>query len=124
MANRASETMVKNIIDTELSEEQVTPFLNAASHSVTAVLVDGGAAYGSALLRDIEAWLAAHLVCMRDPQITEEKTGDGRWKFAGKFGEGLDASTYGQQIKVLDHKGFYAQLQKAKGRITIEALPE
>jgi len=121
MATRSTEEEVKKIIDTALTNEQVTPFLRMANRLVTDVLTNEE--YGADLLADIECWLAAHfLSAARDPQIQAEKTGDGNWKYHGKSGLGLNFTPYGQQVMMLEHHGVLAQISSSKGSMSIKAL--
>ena len=68
---RATEAEVKEIIETDRTDEQVTPFLKAANLLVTDVLT--GLGYSDDLLKEIERWLAAHFVAIRDPRMTKER---------------------------------------------------
>lgn len=112
MPNRASETDVLAIMDTSLTEEQITPFLDAANSVVDEKCT--GLEYSDKTLRQIETWLAAHFACARDPQIAESKAGEAAWKFEGKTDLGLDSTRYGQRVKILDSKGSLADLDSAK----------
>lgn len=120
MATRATEAEVKEIIDTDRTAEQVTPFLKAANLLITDVLTDQG--YGVDLLKEIERWLAAHFVAIRDPRTVREKIGDAEDTYQGKFGEGLSGTSYGQQVMLLDYKGVLAEITKAKGSAEIKVL--
>lgn len=112
MAARASEAMVKEIIDTDLTNEQVAPFLAAANTLVTDLLLSES--YSNETLKEIERWLAAHFVAVRDPQVTQEKIGDIQATYEGKTGMGLNSTRYGQQAMLLDHHGILAR--KASGK--------
>lgn len=118
---RCTEQEVKAIIDTTLTEEQVTPFLRAANIAVTNVT--SGYGYGVDDLMEIERWFAAHLIAVRDPRLTEAKQGDGTFKyFVGQAGKSLDATPYGQQVKLLDNKGAFAEIANSKGTAEFEAV--
>lgn len=111
---RTTEEAVKDVIDTSLTNEEITPFLQAANRLVTDKLT--GLGYSSEMLQEIETWLTAHFVAIRDPQILKEKIGENDVTYTGKSGFGLDATTYGQQVQLLDHKGVLASLSKQKGQ--------
>ena len=114
MANRVSDSEVKEIIDTTVT---TTPFIDAANLIVTGKLADQG--LGDALLKEIERWMSAHLVAIRDPMIKKEKAGEAEATYVtGKEGMGLDATPYGQQVKLLDTSGALTDL----GRRSAEFL--
>lgn len=116
----ATEAEVKTIIDTDLTEEQVAPFLTTASVLVTDVL--SGEGYGSDLLREIEMWLTAHLISARDPRVAKEKIGEAEATYQGKFGEGLKSTAYGQQVLLLEYNGKFATLVNSRGRAAVETI--
>lgn len=118
MANRATETEVKEIINTDLTEDQITPFLKSANILVTEVLSDEG--YSDNLLKEIERWLAAHFVAIRDPQIAREKIGDVDVIYHGKSDLGLNHTPYGQQAMIMDYNGKLQVLQDGKQPIDAE----
>jgi len=117
---RTTEAEIKKIISTTLTNEQVTPFLISANLLVTDVL--SGEGYSAELLREIERWLAAHFLAVRDPQITEEKIGDARARYQGKTGLGLEHTSYGQQAMVLDHHGLLASISRGKGPVEVKVI--
>ena len=120
MSNRATEVEVLEILDTALEAEDITPFLSAANASVSGRC--GGVGSSADDLKLIETWLAAHLVCTKDPQIAEEKTGESRWKYDGKTALGLDSTRYGQQVKLLDYKSRLAVLDSSKGSAEFKTI--
>lgn len=120
MTARASEAMVKEIIDTDLTAEQITPFLRTANTMVTDLLSSEG--YSSSTLKNIECWLAAHFVAMRDPQVTKEKIGDVNAEYEGKTAMGLNSTRYGQQAMVLEHHGVLAQVASGKRPAEVKAI--
>lgn len=117
---RVTEAEVKEIIDTDLTVEQVTPFLKASNLLVTDVLTDQG--YSVDLLKEIERWLAAHFVAIRDPRTVREKIGEAEDTYQGKFGEGLSSTSYGQQVMLLDYKGVLAEIAQAKGGVELKVI--
>lgn len=120
MAFRATETEVKEIIDTNLMEEQVSPFLKVANQMVTDLVSDVG--YASGTLREIERWLAAHFVAVRDPRVAKEKIGDAQADYHGKSDMALNFTPYGQQVMVLEYKGKIAAAMKAMRPAEIKAI--
>jgi len=120
MSIRASEGEVKAVIQTELTEEEVVPFLTTANVMVTDILNDEG--YGDALLKQIEIYLAAHFVAIRDPQVKSETIGEVATSYHGQSGMGLNFTPYGQQVLLLDHHGVFARIQETKRQAEIKAL--
>lgn len=120
MSARATEEMVKNIIDTDLTNEQITPFLTAANTMVTDLLL--GESYSVTTLQEIERWLAAHFVAVRDPQITKEKIGDAQVAYEGKTDMGLNSTRYGQQVMVLEHHGILTRLMSGKRSAEVKTI--
>ena len=117
---RATELEVKEIISTELTAEDVTPFLNSANNVVTDDLSDEG--YTATRLKNIEMWLAAHFVAIRDPQMSKEKYGDGEHTFQGKTGMGLEATLFGQQVMLFDTNGVLKAIADGKTDAVIEVI--
>ena len=119
MAVRVTEADVEKLIDVD-SFIDVDPFITAANLIVDEVL--SGEGYTDAYLTEIERWLAAHLVAMRQRQITGEDYGEAGVKYGGKFGVGLDFTQYGQQVKILDTSGKLASTGKPKIKFHVIAL--
>lgn len=118
MANRCTGVEVKEIIDTTLTEVQVAPFITAANLTVTDIL--GASTVLSAdQKKEIERWLAAHFVAVRDPRISAEKTADAGATYQGKTEMGLDSTFYGQQAKMLDTTGALANIGKRKASMSV-----
>jgi hypothetical protein len=120
MATRATEAEVKEIIDTELTADEVAPFLKAANIFITEVL--SGEGYGDDLMKSIEMWLAAHFVAVRDPRASKEKLGDADVTYDGKTALGLDGTRYGQQAMLLDYHGKLAAISSAKGQAEMRVI--
>lgn len=117
---RSTEAEVKEIINTDLTDEQVSPFLKSANLLVTSVLTGKG--YSDAVMEDIELWLAAHFVAIRDPRTTKEKIGDAEDTYQGKFGDKLNGTSYGQQVLLIEYKGVLAEISSTTGVATIEVI--
>lgn len=107
---RTTYAEVSEIIQTTLTEAQVNAFINSASRLVSATLATAGLA--SDVLEDIEMWLAAHLLSTRDMRAQQESLGSYSVTYQGSTGLGLDATFYGQQVKLLDTSGLLANLGK------------
>lgn len=114
--SRVTGAEVKEIIDTVLTEEQCIPFITAANTVVTSRLTGKGLT--SSELKEIERWLSAHFVYIRDPQLTKEKIGDGEDTFnTPQAGMNLQGTPYGQQVMLLDSSGSMQNLGKRPAKI-------
>lgn len=118
MANRTTATEVKEILETELDDDIVTAFIDAANELVTELL--GTSSLSVTRLAMIEKWLSAHMVAStREQQAKSENAGGAGITYQGETAMGLDATMYGQQVKMLDTTGTLAQkIGKARARIT------
>jgi hypothetical protein len=121
---RVSEGEVKELIATT---ETITAQISAANVVVTEKLGSNGTITAEHL-KEIERWLAAHLVaCSIERQTLKEKIGDTAVEFVGNQqgsgGLGLALTSYGQTVMIIDTTGILANLGKRRGRIdTIEAI--
>lgn len=108
MANRVSPAEVKEIIEipASIADTVIHSFIVAANATVSAIL-GSDTVITSAQLIEIEKWLTAHLLaCTRIPQASEEEVmGETSIKYTGKTDKGLDFTSYGQMVKMLDTTG-------------------
>lgn len=113
MTNRVTGAEVKEIIpDSALSDAQVEPFITSANLTITEHL--SGSSLSDELLKELERWFSAHLVATYERRRKAEKLGDASDTFDGQTGMGLDFTSYGQQVKILDPTGILAGLGKRK----------
>ena len=121
---RVTESEVKKLISTT---ENITAQIDAANVVVTEKLGSNGTITADHL-KEIERWLAAHLVaCSIERQTLKEKIGATAVEFVGNQqssgGLGLALTSYGQQVMIIDTTGILASLGKRRARIdTIEAI--
>lgn len=119
---RVDATEVKEIIETALSDATIEAFITAANLTVTNMLTDSG--LDDDTLHEIERWLTAHLMaCTRERQIHSEGAGEATVTYVGRTAMGLDATYYGQQVKVLDTTGILSS-QLGKRNVTVFAVPQ
>jgi len=112
---RVSDNEVKEIIETDVT---TTPFITIANLLVTDLLGDSG--LSDAMLKEIERWLSAHFVAIRDPREKIIKTGDaGATFFLGKEGKGLESTPYGLQAMAMDTTGTLANLGKRAAKLDV-----
>lgn len=120
MPTRTNAAAVKGIIDTKLDEPGVEPFVNTANLLVTQHLGDAG--LSAEILTEIELWLAAHLVAVRDPRVADKAVDDLRISFEGRSrvgsldAVGLQTTSYGKQVYLLDSTGRLAAAMNPKKR--------
>jgi len=98
---RVTAAEVEKIIEVD-SDIDVDTFIGTATVIIDEYLV--GVGYSDDLLKEMERYLSAHLIAMRQRQVTAEKFGDADQKYGGKFGLGLKFTQYGQQVEVFDTK--------------------
>lgn len=104
---RTDAPSVKEIIETNLTDETVIAFVNTAHRQVEDVL--GSAGLSVATLTEIEKYLAAHFLTLKDPRAESEGYGgDYKIKVQGETGMGLEATFYGQMAISLDTSGLLA----------------
>lgn len=110
MANRAVFGDVEAILDTELTDSEITAYITTSNLVVTAQL--GNTALSAALLTQIETYLAAHLISTTRERKAEQVSGEGGVHFEGKTGMRLEATHYGQTAMLLDATGRLAGLNR------------
>lgn len=116
---RVTDTEVKTILETSID---TTPFITTANIIVTDRL--SGEGLDADLLAQIELYLSAHLATFRDPRIKTEQIGAQQARAEYQMiaiGTGLDSTSYGQMVKMLDTTGIMATIGKKK--VIFKALP-
>lgn len=122
---RVTTADVQAILDFDPSISDLDPFIEAANELVTEICVP--AAYTDTRLAQIERWLSAHFIAIRDPRYQTEGIGAASVSYQGQTQMNLSATTYGQQALLLDTAGGLARLDKhiamgKRGRIGITYL--
>jgi hypothetical protein len=116
---RTTATDVKDVIDTNLSDSVVESFITTANIYVTDKL--GGEGLSADLLEQIEKWFTAHLIAMsRQKEVTREEVDNAQVEYAGKFGQNLQATRYGQVVITLDTTGIMVGSKGEAGFWAIE----
>lgn len=125
MSFRVTATEVKEIIETTLTDAGVEAYISAANVTITAWL-GGNANLTSDQLMEIERWLSAHLIACSERQLRAETAGQAKDEYAGSFGMGLDFTSYGQQVKMLDTTGILAAKvgRRAASLYAIPSFPD
>lgn len=118
MAVRVTADDVGNIIDTDLASTLVNAFIMTANTIVDENLLNCG--LSDALLVQIELWLAAHLVAIRDQREVRIDALQAEVEYhVPKFGMGLQSTMYGQMALALDKSGRLAALGNQRGFIEV-----
>ena len=107
---------VKTIIDTNLTDDQITACIYTANRLTNARLLDAPVDIAKDVLFEIEKYLAAHFITLREPQAASEDIGSGDYRvtYQGKTGSGLSSSMYGQTAQALDPSGRLAQVSQTR----------
>lgn len=93
-------------MSTSLTIAQLHPFALTASTLVDSYLT--GSVLSAAVLQEIETYLAAHLASIRSKYGVRERIGEAELTTGYKGGVGLDATPYGEVVKMLDSTGTMA----------------
>jgi len=114
MANRVTPAEVAEIYeyDTDITDPEINVFIVSANILTNKVNTEGEIT-DTTQLKEIERWLSAHLVCIRDPQAASEKAGPVGQKVQEKVDLGFNQTRYGQMALMIDTSGYLASLQKA-----------
>ena len=119
MAYRVTSTEVKDIIETDLID--LDPFIKTAnaviSDALSADITAGDV--GAAILKEMELWLSAHFVAIRDPQVKSEKVGEAVVTYLGQAGKGFQGTTYGQQATAIDPTGRLSQMGMKRAEVKV-----
>lgn len=99
---------VKKVINTDLENEAIFVFMGAANRFITDVLATSG--LSAIQLQDIEMYLTAHLVAVRDKdegRVQQQRIGDrsAEIAYSGTFRDYLHSTSYGQTAALLDTTG-------------------
>jgi len=114
MAFRITETELLAVVDTDL---ELVSFMTTANLIVNEDL--GTSTMSAARLKQIELYLAAHFVAITDRRAQSESMGQASVDFRMPLGKGLDATSFGQQVKALDTTGILSRLGKQKARLIV-----
>jgi hypothetical protein len=122
MSVRTTATEVKELIETSLSDTIIERFIVSANRIVSKIL-GNDTTLDEDDLSDIECWLSAHFVAStRELQAKSEGADGASISYQGQTAMGLDATLYGQQVKILDTTGKLAA-SLGKQAVEIYAIP-
>lgn len=112
MAARVTATEVKQIIETSFEDTMVNAFIAGATAVIDTAL--GTSGLSDALMKEIERWMAAHLVAQRERQLLKAGASGAFVEYVGVFEMGLNGTQYGQTAMALDTTGTLASLSLKK----------
>ena len=119
MAVRVTTSEVKEIISTALTD--LDPFIQTANALINDALSEeiSAGTVSSAILFEMELWLAAHFTAIRDPQAKSEKVGQAAIAYWGQSGKGLESTPFGQQALAIDPSGMLSNLGAKKAEVKV-----
>jgi hypothetical protein len=120
MSVRVTKSQVEEIIDIDSSITDISAFITAANTIINATLADTDLT--EAVKTEIERWLSAHFVAIRDQRAAAEKAGSVSVNYQYKLGTNLQCTMYGQQACMIDTTGILAGLSNGKGSATIGVI--
>lgn len=123
---RTTANQVRAVILFDSSITDLSPFIVAANELVTEICAAtepnprcitpspgfGQTPYSEVRLTQIETWLAAHFLAIRDPRYAAETIGKASVVFQQQIGLNMGLTPYGQQAMLLDTHGGLAWLDK------------
>ncbi len=86
-------------------------FILAANQLTNKVETEGGLTDAD-ILKEIERWLSAHFIAIREPQAKSERAGDVAQTVQEKVDLYFAQTRYGQMALLLDTTGTLAELQR------------
>lgn len=120
---RTTAAEVKEIMETNLSDAIIDAYILSANALVTKLLDFESSGLTDTLMKEIERWLTAHLIAStRERQAKTEEAGGAKVVYAGNSNLGLDSTTYGQMVKILDTTGIMAKTNVVTNNARLRAL--
>jgi hypothetical protein len=115
MANRTTFRKVREIYESDLTDENIEQYIGIATNMVDNI---PSGELTDTVLADIERFLTAHLIIItKERRGVQEEIGEGKVRYSNIFGEGLMATEYGQMVSELDTTGTLKAMGKKKASI-------
>lgn len=116
MAIRVTQAEVEELLPTDIAD--ITVFITAASMTIDDLLLNKGLT--ATQLKEIERWLSAHFLAMREEGggIERHKIGDTEADYAG-LGKNLRMTRFGVTALSLDTTGILAKLGGKVAKLTV-----
>ena len=110
---RVTAAEVKLIIETDLPDATVDAFIDSATKMVDLYLLDAEC-HTTDSLKQVELWLSADMLSVRDKALSSEKLGDAQdtQRAPGVLLKGLESSYWGQKALSFDCSGILADIGK------------
>jgi len=120
---RTTPEKVRSVIDVN-PQVDVTNHIQTANNVTNKVAEqDTAGLLNTDLLTDIETYLAAHFLALKDPQYESKSTGDASGKFqTGQKGQGFLATDWGATAVSLDLTGFLKTISEGVTQVGIAWL--
>jgi len=115
---RATVSDVREILSTALTDPEVAAWIDIASAVIDSYSLQCKKA-GTSLLLIMEKLLAAHYISAtvdRSGSVTQRSIGDASETYMSMSGEGIKATTYGQQLLMLDPCGVLVDMGKRRAK--------
>lgn len=122
MAIRTTEQKVRAVVKADLDVPMARFIDTATAMTDYVVTQDSANILITALLLEIETYLAAHYYALFDLQYASKKTGDASATYQGVTKMGLDSTLWGQQAIALDVSGTLAVVNKGSTKLTLSWL--
>ena len=104
--------------DTTIDSTYITSVLTTVDLILTKIYENSTCTVSDSILEELQKYYAAHIISSTTARIaSKEKLGEAQVEYAGKFGEGLDSTPYGQMVKLLDPCGLVAKSSKMAASI-------
>lgn len=118
---KADVRSITGITSTKISDSDLDVYLTGANAIVTDQL--GTSSLGETLLATIEAWVTAHLISVsRLRQGAKEQAGEAKIEYTGKYGMGLNSTSYGQMAIALDTTGALGRISDGLKSVVFKAI--
>jgi len=121
MARTNVNDLKKILDDSALAYSTLSAYIDSANVFVTATLT--GQSLSTALLTEIEKWIAAHMVTITRERVAKKEGAGGAFiEYAGQWGRGLASTSYGQMAINLDTSETLQALADGKRTATSRAI--
>ena len=99
--------------DTTIDSTYITSVLTTVDLILTKIYENSTCTVSDSILEELQKYYAAHIISSTTARVaTKEKLGEAQVEYAGKFGEGLDSTPYGQMVKLLIRVGWLQNHQR------------
>lgn len=122
MATRITKDDVKATLKTQESDENIEKFIETSHIFIDNLLQERG--LKEDLLKMLELYYAAHLICLKERRARRERIGDYEISYEGMTGSRLNITPYGQNCINLDISGTLAMINHHdyRGKATVEFI--